>query len=150
MFLLSVFKWGILDNVLIMYRVGEFFAMIVSLIVLLKKRRCVTEKWFLCVCLGYDWILWGVNINNCHVLNLYTSKGINSAIPKHFKLITDLCLFLVLFILGIAGMWNPVATLLLNFFTNSPHWKVKGTLFFCCLKTAEMKLNNLMVRSHFF
>jgi hypothetical protein len=35
---------SILDNVLITYRVGDFLVMIVSLIVLIKKCRRVTEK----------------------------------------------------------------------------------------------------------
>lgn len=93
MFLLSIFKWNVLDSFLITYRVGDFFSMIVSFTVLSKKCRCVTEKWFLCVCLGYDWILWGVNLNICHILKSYTSKGINLAMPKSVKLITELCPF---------------------------------------------------------
>lgn len=90
MFLLSIFKWDVLDSLLITYCVGDFLAVIVSLIVLLKKCRCVTEKWFLCVCLGYDWILWGMILDICHVRNLYTSKGINLAMPKNFKSIIEL------------------------------------------------------------
>lgn len=81
-FLPRISKWGVLDRVLMTYRVGDFFAVIVSLPVVLKKCRRVTEKWFLCVRLGCDWILWGVNVHLCHLLNSSTSKGINLAMPN--------------------------------------------------------------------
>lgn len=109
MFLLSIFKWDVLDSLLITYRVGDF-AMIVSLTVLLKKCRCVTEKWFLCVCLGYDWILWGVSLNICHILNSYTSKGINLAMPKNLSYSWNSVHSARRYtIAGVADMWNPAA-----------------------------------------
>lgn len=61
-----------------------------ALTVLLERCRCVTDKTF-CVCLGYDWVLWGVNVNICHILNLCTSKGTKLAMPKSSKLIVELC-----------------------------------------------------------
>lgn len=81
-----------------------------ALTVLLERCRCVTDKTF-CVCLGYDWVLWGVNVNICHILNLCTSKGIKLAMPKSSKLIVELCpchWAVYSLVAGVADVWNLI------------------------------------------